>query len=161
MKKPDFLAKLRKKRKIELVEPSREISQSYLIKSENCLRASKVLLKEKLLENSVTEAYYAMYNSVLALLFRCGIKSENHTASILLLGRLFNLEEKKDSLSKAKKERIDKQYYLTDDKNYEINEEIALKMIRDAELFILEIRAYIGKLNPGSIQNVRKSFDKM
>jgi len=42
-------------------------------------------LKNKKLEEAVSMAYYSMYYSLLALLFRVGIKSENHTASIFLL----------------------------------------------------------------------------
>ena len=93
MKKLNFLDKLKKEKKLELVDESKEISDSYILKSDNCLRSAKVLFKEKLYENAVSEAYYAMYNSVLSLFFRCGIKCENHTASIILLDKLFHLND--------------------------------------------------------------------
>lgn len=160
MKKLNFLSKLKREKKLKLVEESREISQSYLIKSDNCLRSAKVLFKEKLFENSVTESYYGMYNSVLALLFRCGIKCENHTAAIMLLRKIYNLPELQRSILNAKKERIDKQYYVTAEKK-EAPDAIAELMIRDAEQFIIKIRIYLNRLNSSDIVKIRKLFDDM
>lgn len=151
----NFLAKLKKEKKLQLTEDSREISQSYLIKSDNCLRSAKILLREKIFENSVTESYYAMYNSVLALLFRAGIKCENHTAAMLLLEKLFNLSKLKQTISKAKKERIDKQYYVTAEKT---TDKVADKMVTDAEQFILEIKTYLNKLSEADIAKIRRLF---
>ena len=73
MKKQNFLSELKRTGKLRIVEPSEEICSSYLEKSNNCLISAKILLKNKLYENSVSEAYYAMYNSLTALLFRTGI----------------------------------------------------------------------------------------
>ena len=83
-----FLKKLKKKRLIELVESSEEMKASYLIKAENCLKSAKILFQSQLYENSTSESYYCMYNSLLALLFKIGIKSENHSASIILFDKL-------------------------------------------------------------------------
>ena len=151
----NFLAKLKKEKKLQLTEESKEISQSYLIKSDNCLRSAKILLREKLFENSVIESYYAMYNSVLSLLFRTGIKCENHTAAMLLLERLYNLSNLKQTISKAKKERIDKQYYVTAEKT---TDKAADKMVTDAEQFILEIKVYLNKLTETDIAEIRRLF---
>ena len=85
MKRNKFFDKLRKEGKLELVESSDEICDSYLEKSKNCLTSAKLLLKSYLYENSVNMSYYAMYNSLIAFLFKIGIKSENHSGSILLL----------------------------------------------------------------------------
>ena len=89
MKKANFLSELREKGKLELVEPSEEIKESYLRKADNCLKSAKILLENDLYENSIGEAYYAMYDCLLALLHKTGIKSENHSASVILLKRLF------------------------------------------------------------------------
>jgi len=63
MEEIDFLKKLRKTRKLELVESSEEMKSSYLIKAENCLKSSKILCQSELYENSTSEAYYCIYNS--------------------------------------------------------------------------------------------------
>jgi len=39
MKKQSFLSKLKKECKLELVEPSEEICNSYVEKAENCLKS--------------------------------------------------------------------------------------------------------------------------
>src|SRR3989344_5254194 len=110
MKKMDFLIKLRKEGKLELVESSEEIKQAYLEKSKSNLISSKILLENNKLEESVGLAYYSMYHSLTALLFKIGIKSENHTASIILLKELVGLSN--NDILNAKKERVDKQYYV-------------------------------------------------
>ena len=112
MKKSSFLNKLKRKKIILLVEPSREIASSYLNKSGSSLKAAKLLLKEDLLEESVSMIYYATYYCLLAFLFKCGIKSENHTASILLLKIALKEPKLSEMLLEIKKERIDKQYYV-------------------------------------------------
>ncbi len=158
MKKPDFLSKIKKQRKIELVEPSDEISESYSLKSDNSLKSAKVLLNENLYENSISMSYYAMYNSLISLLFKAGIKSENHTASIILLKKLFGLDDLNKIIFEAKKERVDKQYYITNEEIKEVDEETSKKMIEDAEKIILEINAYKIRLDEEKINELRKKF---
>jgi uncharacterized protein (UPF0332 family) len=58
---------------------------AYLKKSESHLISARLLLDNDLFEQSVSMAYYCMYNSVMALFFATGIKCENHTAAIILL----------------------------------------------------------------------------
>jgi uncharacterized protein (UPF0332 family) len=104
MKKPDFLSKLKKDGKLESVEPSEEICSSYLKKADDCLKSAKILLKNDLYENSVSMTYYAMYNSLTALLFKIGIKCENHSGSIIIFRRLFEKEDLYKTISFAKRE---------------------------------------------------------
>ena len=157
MKRLSFLSKIVKEGKLKLVDPSQDVSESYLLKSQNCIKSSKILLDADLFENSVAEAYYAMYNAALSLLFRCGIKCENHTATIILMEDVFGLADLGKILAKAKKERIDKQYYVTDDF---IDEEAAKSMMTDAENFTLKLRVFSGKLNQQSISALRQKFSK-
>jgi len=103
MKKQSFLSELAKGGKIELVEPSDAMTKSYIEKSNNSLTSSKILLKNNLYENSISMSYYAMYNCLLALLFKIGIKSENHSGSILLFKKMFRRFELFKILSLQKK----------------------------------------------------------
>ena len=107
MKKTNFLSKLIKQGKLEMVEPSEEIKEGYLKKSENYLDSSKILLKNNHFEESISMAYYSMYYILTALLFKTGIKCENHTGSIILSEYLFGIDI--TEISFAKKERINKQ----------------------------------------------------
>ena len=152
-----FLNKLKKEGKLELVEPSEDICNSYSEKSANCLKSAKLLLQNNLYENSIGQSYYAMYNLLLALLFRTGIKCENHGGSILLLKLLFGENDLYKLISDAKKERIDKQYYVTTEKD-EITKEIAMELLSNAENFILKMKVVIKNLSNDSIDKLREKF---
>jgi len=143
-----FLNKLKRENKLQLVEPSNEISSSYQRKADNCLKSAKILARENLNENSITEAYYSMYNISLSLFFKCGIKCENHSAAILLLKDIFSLTKLSNDLAEAKKERIDKQYYVDD-----VDLESANEMIKKAEQFILEL-----KINNSNVNEIEEKF---
>jgi len=155
-----FLNKLKKEGKLELVEPSEDICDSYSEKSANCLKSARLLLQNNLYENSIGMSYYAMYNLLVALLFKMGIKCENHGGSILLLKLLFQEEELYTLISDAKKERIDKQYYVTTGKD-EITKEIAGELLSDAEAFVLESKVIINNLGNEDINEYRKRFAKL
>ena len=135
-----FVEQLIKEEKIKIVEPSKEISNSYNEKSRNSLKAARILLEQELLAEATSMAYYAMYHKAISLFYLAGIKCENHTATILLLKDLFNINNKEISI--AKKERIDKQYYTT----FAINKSQVLESIKIAERFINELDLFIDKI---------------
>ena len=154
MKELDFLKKIKKEGKLELVENSEQLKKSYLGKSESNLESAKILLERDKLEESVGLAYYSMYNSLVALLLTFGIKSENHTASIILLKELFGIDNGK--IKAAKKERIDKQYYS----DFSIAKEEVEEMIYTAEEFNADILDFLAKLNNAKIKEIRKKFQE-
>ena len=157
MSEQNFLIKLRKKRKLKLDESSKEICESYIDKSEKCLKSARILLQNQLYENSVINSYYTMYNSLLALLFRVGIKSENHTASAILLKILFDKKDLSETISKAKEERLDKQYYIKSKEDI-ITKDSPVEMIKEAEEFSIKIKIIIESLNNEEIKNIRNKF---
>ena len=161
MKKPNFLSKLKEERKLELVEISEEMKSSYLKKAENCLKSSKILFQNKLFENSVSEACYCMYNSLLALLFKAGIKSENHSASIILLNNLFNKKDLFKMISFAKEERIDKQYYIEAQQKFELTNDSCKYITLKVEDFLVKIKLFINEMNNKDIDIIRKSFQNL
>lgn len=154
MRRPSFLNKLREEGKLGLVEPSEEICNSYLGKTDNCLKSAKVLFQNDLYENSISMSYYTMYNSLTALLFRVGIKCENHTGSILLFKKLFRRIDLSNIISFAKDERIDKQYYVTS----VLTKESAQDMLRKAEEFSVQVKLIIRKLGTEEIKSIREKF---
>ncbi len=152
MKKIGFLIKLSKEGKLQLVEPSEEIKESYIKKSESNLSSAKILLSNDKLEESVGLAYYSMYYLLLALLFKVGIKSENHSASIILLKEVFLLDNKE--IFNAKTERVDKQYYI----DFTISKREVEDTVRKAEIFNSKIIDFISKTNNEEITDYRKGF---
>ncbi len=152
MKKQNFLNKLKKQGKLELVDSSEDIKLSYIKKSESNLTSAKILLENDKLEEATALTYYSMYNLLTSLLFKTGIKSENHSASIILLKNIFNIENKE--ILEVKKERIDKQYYV----NFSITKQEVESAIKQAESFNNKLRDFIDKLTNENIENFRQKF---
>jgi uncharacterized protein (UPF0332 family) len=91
-----------------------------------------------------------MYYSVLALLFKIGIKSENHTGSTLLLKEIFNLDV--SELQKAKKDRVDKQYYV----DFSTTKKEVLNAIILAEEFNAKIKLKIDTISLSEVEQYNK-----
>jgi uncharacterized protein (UPF0332 family) len=159
MKKSSFLNKLKKEGKLELVEPSEEICNSYLEKADNCLKSARILLQNGLYENSISMSYYAMYNSLTALLFKTGVKCGNHAGSILLLKKLFERTDLFKIISFAKEERIDKQYYVTSKRNFILTKESAQDMLVKAENFLVHVKLIIKNLRMEEIGKIGERFE--
>ena len=155
MKESDFFNRLQEEGKLQLVPPSEEIMTSYLKKSDSHLISAKLLLENDRLEESVSLAYYSMYYMLLSLFFRVGIKCENHSAGIILLKELFSIDN--SLISYAKKERIDKQYYV----DFKIMKEEVKELIEAAEIFNSKILDFIEKLNSEKIAEFRIKMETL
>jgi len=159
MKTRDFLNKLKRENKVEIVEPSEEIKSSYLKKAEDCLKSAKILLNNKLYENSVINCYFTMYNSILSILFKLGIKSENHSGSITIFEHLFKEDKLAKTIREAKAERIDKQYYIEDRQDKPLTESLNKQSIIIAEDFLIKMKIIISRISNEEISNKRKEFE--
>ncbi len=157
MKSIIFLNKIKKEGKLELINPSEEIADSYIKKAESHFESAKILFAAEKSEESISMAYYGMYHSLLALLFKCGIKSENHTASIILLKELFNEDKLAKEIEFGKKERIDKQYYV----DFKLTKLDCKEMINKTEDFILEIKIIMKNLNNEKISIIRNKLENI
>lgn len=155
MKKRNFLSRLKKENKLELIEPSEEIKEAYIKKSGNSLASAKILLNNEKLEEATALSYYSMYHMLTALLFRTGIKCENHLGTIVLMKELFNLDN--SDILLAKSERIDKQYYT----DFHITKEEVKGAIRNAEIFNSKIFDFISKIKNDEIKLFRKKFQEL
>jgi uncharacterized protein (UPF0332 family) len=161
MKKSNFLDKLKEDGNLKLVEPSNEISKSYLVKSENCIKVAKLAYNEEIYENAVSEAYFSIYNIVTALFYKCGIKCENHSAAVILINKLFNLKNLYLIFSEFKKDRIDNQYYTPILDQEPITKERCNENLKIAQKFNLEIRAYMEKLTQEEINYIKIKFEEL
>jgi uncharacterized protein (UPF0332 family) len=161
MKTREFLAKLKKERKLQIVDASLEISNSYLKKAEKCILASKLLAQEKFYENSISLSYYAIYNSITSLLFRLGIKCENHSVSILFLKILLKRDDLYGIAIRAKKERVKKQYFISEKEEAETLEDSAEQMLNNAKDFITETKMIVENLNLEDISKIRNHLTRL
>jgi uncharacterized protein (UPF0332 family) len=154
MRKPAFLNRLKEEGKLRLTEPSEDMCLSYIDKSENCIRSAKLLLQNKLHENSIAISYYAMYDSLSALLAKAGIKCESHAGSIFILGSIFEKADLSKAIHKAKRKRVDKQYYVSTEKDAEL-EGTAKGMFLGAESFVVEMKLLINSMNTERTRAIR------
>lgn len=155
MKHITFIQNLVTEQKITLCESSVNIFDSYNKKSENSLKAAKLLEEQNLLEEATSMSYYSMYHKVNALFRLIGIKCENHSAIIILLKELFNLDN--SQISYAKTERIDKQYYT----DFTITKKAVNAMLKNTEDFIEKIDLFVDNLGEKEIKFYYNEFQKI
>ncbi len=92
---------------------------------------------------------------VLALLFKTGIKCENHSGAIILLKKLYNLEN--NAIEVAKKERIDKQYYV----DFSISKTEVKDLLLSAEEFNAGILEYTERMCWSDVDRLQKTFHEL
>ncbi|MEK6948240.1 MAG: HEPN domain-containing protein [Nanoarchaeota archaeon] len=156
-----FLNKLKDEGSLIIIEPSEEISISYSLKSDNCIKVAELAFDAGIYENSISEAYYSIYNSVMSLFYKCGIKCENHSAAVILVKELFNLKELYDIFSEFKKDRIDNQYYTPEIKKLEMTKDICNIKLKNAKDFNFHLRVYIRDLGLEEINRIRNKFNSL
>ena len=147
---------IRQKKGIELVEPSDNLRDAYLIKAEEAL---EVLRATDIRDWQLTTAYYAVYNSMYALLMKIGIKCEIHSCTIEFTKRFLKnhfSSEDSELIDKAFSAKIDSQYYVNrkvPDQNYDlIMKKTPLFMVKCKNMVleqkeINEIRNKVSSLN--------------
>ena len=153
MKKINFLIRLKEEEKLLIIDPSEEVKESYIKKSASSLKSAEILLGNGQVEDAVPMAYYSMYNMLTAILYKVGIKCENHSASIIILKELFGIENSK--IIFAKKERVDKQYYV----DFKITKEEVGNMIKSAEQFNSMLYNFSDKLTTKEALEYKREFE--
>lgn len=91
-----------------------------------------------------------MYYMVLALLFATGIKCEKHSGAIILLERLYGIDNHR--IAAAKRDRIDKQYYI----DFAITAEEVRDSIGETEASCADLYDFMERLHQGDISRLRE-----
>lgn len=149
-----FIKKLCKEQTIKLTEPSFEVCQSYQEKSRKSLLSAKTLLTIENFDDATALTYYSMYYMSLGLLYKTGIKSENHMGTILLLAELFQIDI--ENMKQAKKDGVDKQYYT----DFEATKKDVDEGITLAQEFNAEIKVIIDTMQQSELQSKKEQFEK-
>ena len=135
----------KQKNGIELIETNPNLSQEYIEKAENALRAVNALEGNK--EWQISSAYYAMYFSLYAILMRIGVKCEIHACTIEIMKKIlikYFSNEEINLLQKSLTARIDSQYYTDRD----VKEEQRINMVENASKFHLKSKEIAIQLTP-------------
>lgn len=140
---------------LKFVEPSEDISKSYLAESENSLSKINQLIEESDFLWASVHIYYCAYYSIYSFLQRIGIKSENHDCSIELARELIK-EDFLDYMDDFKKERVDAQYYLkTGQKKKMVHNYARVKE------FYLQFKKIINEITEKDIREYRNKLKEI
>lgn len=153
--KKAILFSLKKRGLLNLVDSSENVSLAYLEKSDSNWISARALLDIDRIEEAVAILYYCVYNCVLSLLFRIGVKSESQEVSIYLLKKIFGMDN--SFVLSLKKERISVQYYL--DFNLQKNE--VEDLFSEAADFNASLRDFISILSNEKINESRIKFNNL
>lgn len=151
----EFYSKLYRQEHLRSVPPSIDMKRAYQRKSESYIVSARILFENGKLEEAVSMIYYSMFYMVLALLFRTGIKCENHSAAIHLLEDLYGLEN--NPIIHAKSERIDKQYYI----DFTLTREDIDELMEIADDFNAYIMDFTERMKGREIERFRKKFQEL
>ncbi len=96
---------------LKIVQPNERLSKSYLDEAKSSLLRAKKDFEDKDFLWTTVAIYYAEYYALYSFLQKIGIKCENHSCSILVVGHLLGTENIK-IINEHKDKRIDAQYYM-------------------------------------------------
>ncbi|MGK0209108.1 MAG: hypothetical protein ACI83O_000373 [Patescibacteria group bacterium] len=141
---------------LKITEPSPEMSNAYLVKTKQCLKAADLLYKAGIYENATSESYFGIYNTVLSLFYKCGIKCENHTVAVILIKDLFKLDEIYITFQTLKKERIDNQYYIPTLQTKQVSQEQCRNSLASSHKCVSKIKSIIINFRQEDIKKIRE-----
>jgi uncharacterized protein (UPF0332 family) len=147
------------KKPVQLVEASENLAQAYILKSTDSLDMAQLAISSGKKEWAITTMYYCQYLVLYGLLQKIGIKSENHTCSIMVAAKFIPSIDKKyiEQIKKFKAERIEKQYYVakSDMEMIDIN-----KLNDETKEFQSYIIEKINTLTSDEVQSIRKEISE-
>ena len=134
---------------LKIVEPNERLSKSYLEQAKSSLFRAKKDFEDKDMLWTTVAIYYAEYYALYSFLQRIGVKCENHSCSIFIIGVLLG-EDKIKTIDEHKDKRIDAQYYM------KVDQEIKVKvMLTEAQNFISNFDELVSNLSEKEIKEYR------
>lgn len=73
---------LARETRMKRIKPNAKLSEEHIKKAKHNLKAADYNIKGKFSDWSVSQSYYAMYHSLLSILFKMGYESKNHECTI-------------------------------------------------------------------------------
>ena len=146
---------LNQKKGIELVEPSDNLRDAYIIKAEEAL---ETLRTSKSRDWQLTTAYYTIYHGIYSLLMKIGVKCEIHSCTIEFTKRFLKDHFSPEDfmlIDKAFSARIDSQYYVNrevPDRNYDL-------IIKMTPTFLVKCKNII--LEQKEIEDIRNQISSV
>jgi len=148
----------KQKEGIKTIEPSDNLSLSYMRMADNALGTMNRERKYNI-TFAISACYYSMYYSLYSILMKSGIKSEIHSCTLEFMKELlvdFYSKEDFKIISKAFDLRKIAQYYV--DKVVDIKE-VELIMSK-APLFVNASKEILSKMNEKDVKNIRENIKR-
>lgn len=113
-------------------------------RAEKSLKAAQILLKDGLLEDAISRAYYSILHAAKAVLLVEGINVESHRAVRRLFGQhLIQTGKIDEKYSKILAEEQDDRYLADYDVIFSPEKERCLKRVEDAKDFLDAIKSHL------------------
>jgi len=149
----------RQKEGIRLVDPSENLSESYIKMSENALGTMNRERKYNL-AFSISACYYSMYYSLYSVLMKLGVKCEIHSCTLKFMEEFlkdFYTKEEIKTLSKAFDLRTIAQYYV----DKVLNTKDVDFIIAQAPLFVNSSKRILSEINEKDVERTRKRIQEL
>ncbi len=146
---------MQQKKGIELIDPSDNLREAYLMKAEEALDTIRT---SKSKDWQLTAAYYTIYHGIYSLLTKIGVKCEIHSCTIEFIRRFLKenfSSEDFELIDKAFSARIDSQYYVNrkvSDQNYNL-------IIKKTPLFLVKCKNIL--LEQKEIEEIRNKLSSL
>jgi uncharacterized protein (UPF0332 family) len=144
---------------IKLIEPSENLSKSYMKMSENALGTMN-REKEYNLVFAISAGYYSMYYSLYSILMKIGIKCEIHSCTLKFMEKVLE-----DLYSKEEIKTISKAFDLRNIAQYYVDKVINTKdidfVIAQAPLFVNASKEILYKMNEKDVTTLRNKFQEL
>ncbi|MBT7705852.1 HEPN domain-containing protein [archaeon] len=150
---------LNQKNGIRLIDPSINLSNSYLLMAEDALGVM-ANEKDKSIRWAIASGYYSMYYSLYSVLMRLGVKSEIHTCTISFMnGFLGDYYSNEDVaiVGKAFSLRNAVQYYV----DKVLDPKDAEEVFQRAAEFFNKSKQVTGSINEDDIEKIRSKLKRL
>jgi len=148
---------LKIKNGFELVEPNKNMSDSYLKMAEESLKAIRNNAESKIWTAST--AYYTLYYSLYAVMMRVGVKCEVHQCSIEFMKKFldgFYSKEDVKLIESAFESRKDLQYYPN-----RLIDQSKLDFVKAGAIdFFVKTKDILVKISDSRVKEVRNKFSE-
>src|SRR3989344_4181140 len=144
--------------RLRLIEPNKNMSDSYLGMAEDSILALSNVARSKIW--TATMSYYIFYYSLYSLMLRIGVKCEIHSCSIAFMKhclREFYSEGDVKMMEKAFSARNDLQYYADRPVEQKTIDEVKAY----CKVFFIKTKDILASISENQIDKIRKELQKV
>ena len=139
---------------ITLIEPNGNLASAYQRKAEEAMEAMHSVSS---FDWKISTGYYSLYFSLYSVLMKIGIKSENHGCTIEIMQRLLHeyfSSDECDLIEKARRSRVETQYYVTNTVSKEFSDTLSKRVPR----FFVTCKTVVDGIDEKKLNELREKL---